>query len=129
MVLPGTAHSVSCLGKDGLPNEEELQNVLVVSEKPSGSQGPLPTVEQKMERLSKSVITKVPTKGELPESKEGVYVGEGLPPVPLKVAKKIRRGEFVEMEELLPELCPATRDGDDTKMQIKGNRKITDVFT
>ena len=35
---------------------------------------------------------------------EGVYVGEGLPPVPLKVAKRIRAGEFVDMGELLPEL-------------------------
>ena len=28
-----------------------------------------------------------------------------------------------------PESRPATQDGDDTKVQTKGNRKITDVFT
>lgn len=26
----------------------------------------------------------------------GIYVGNGLPPVPLKLAAKIRRGEFIE---------------------------------
>ena len=35
----------------------------------------------------------------MPES--GVYLGEGLPPVPDKLAAKIRKGEFVEMGELL----------------------------
>ena len=32
----------------------------------------------------------------------GIYVGEGLPPVQVKQADKIRRWEFVEMNELLP---------------------------
>ena len=33
----------------------------------------------------------------------GIYVGEGLLPVPAKLAEKITRWEFVEMAELLPE--------------------------
>ena len=33
----------------------------------------------------------------------GLYIGEGLPPVPPKLAEKIRRWEFVDMSELLPE--------------------------
>ena len=38
---------------------------------------------------------------------QGVYVGEGLPPVPLKLAKKIQRREFVEMAQMLPEFWPS----------------------
>ena len=38
---------------------------------------------------------------------QGVYVGEGLPPVPLKLAKKIQRSEFVEMAQMLPEFWPS----------------------
>ena len=34
---------------------------------------------------------------ELTPVSEGVYVGDGLPPVPAKLAAKIRKGEFVEM--------------------------------
>lgn len=34
----------------------------------------------------------------------GVYVGEGLPPVPLKRIRKVRAGDYVEMEEFLPEV-------------------------
>ena len=33
----------------------------------------------------------------------GVYIGEGLPPVPLNLAEKIRRWEYSDMLELLPE--------------------------
>ena len=33
----------------------------------------------------------------------GAYVGDGMPPVPAKLAAKVRRWEFVEMGELLPE--------------------------
>ena len=40
---------------------------------------------------------------------QGVYVGEGLPPVPLKLANKIHRREFVEMAEMLPEFWPSVR--------------------
>lgn len=34
----------------------------------------------------------------------GVFLGEGLPTIPLKLAERIRKWEFVEMFELLPEL-------------------------
>ena len=36
----------------------------------------------------------------LASASQGVYVGEGLPPVPAKLAAKIRQGDFVEMGEL-----------------------------
>ena len=32
----------------------------------------------------------------------GIYIGEGLPPVPLKLAEKIRKWEYTDMSELLP---------------------------
>ncbi len=34
---------------------------------------------------------------------DGVYVGDGLAPVPAKLAARIRRGEYINMGELLPE--------------------------
>ena len=69
----------------------------------------------------------------------GVYVGDGLPPFPAKLAAKIRRGEFVEMGELLPEFWsapppppPPPRDEDsDSKRdnKVRHSRKVTDIFT
>ena len=38
-----------------------------------------------------------------PKPPSGVCMGDGLSPVPAKLVAKIRRGEFVEMGELLPE--------------------------
>ena len=43
---------------------------------------------------------------------EGVYVGDGLPPVPPKLATKIRRGDFVEMGKLLPEFWSSWKEED-----------------
>lgn len=37
-------------------------------------------------------------------------LGEGLPPVPVKLVKKIRKGDFIEMHELLPDLWLQTED-------------------
>jgi len=62
---------------------------------------------------------------------DGVYVGDGLPPVPSKLAAKIRRREFVEMGELLPEFWAAPRDDKAEGKEVKGrrSRKVTDIFT
>ena len=62
----------------------------------------------------------------------GVYVGDGLPPVPVKLAGKIRRGEFMEMGELLPKFWFGPHDEDsDTKCdpKVRHSRKVTDIFT
>lgn len=50
----------------------------------------------------------------------GVYVGEGLPPISQKLAKKITKGD-------LPELWPAAHQEGEGK--IRRNWKITNIFT
>ena len=59
---------------------------------------------------------------------EGVYVGEGLPPVPLKVARRIRAGEFIDMGELLPEVLMPKEEGEPEAKRRSGKR-VTDIFT
>ena len=62
---------------------------------------------------------------------EGVYVGDGIPTVPEKLATKIRRGEFIDIGELLPEFWTLKGEdgeaGRDTK--LRRTRKVTDIFT
>ena len=62
---------------------------------------------------------------------EGVYLGDGIPPVPEKLATKIRKGDFVEMGELLPEFWSPRGDECDSGRETKGrrSRKVTDIFT
>lgn len=62
-----------------------------------------------------------------PQQGAGVYVGEGLPPIPPKVAKKITSGEYVEMEELLPEMC--TREEGEPGVKRRCSRRASDIFT
>ena len=61
---------------------------------------------------------------------EGVYVGDGRPPVPTKLAQKIRRWEFVDMGELLPEF--SQRDDEAAAKRswtAKKPRQVTDIFS
>ena len=63
-------------------------------------------------------------------SAEGVYVGEGIPPVPMRLAAKSRRGEFTDMGELLTEFWSMPCE-EDPKQEAKSRRsqKVTDIFT
>ena len=68
---------------------------------------------------------------ELAPVSEGVYIGDGLPPVPTKLAAKIRKGELVEMGELLPEFWSSHREDIEGKhdVKVRRSRKVADIFT
>ena len=69
---------------------------------------------------------------ELGHSAGGVYVGGGRSPVPYKLAQKIRRWEFVDMGELLPEFWCSYRDDKGTVKRPSSSRrtrKVTEIFT
>ena len=61
-------------------------------------------------------------------SSEGVYIGDGIPPVPDELAAKIRRGEF---GELLPEFWTLKgEDGESNRdSKLRRTQKVTDIFT
>ena len=59
----------------------------------------------------------------------GVYIGEGLAPIPPALAAKIRRGAFVDMGELLPEFWAVSREEDSNMKTDARSRKVTDIFT
>ena len=58
----------------------------------------------------------------------GVYVGAGNSPVPNKVAERIRRWEFVDMAELLPEVRLSGGENEGRLLQRKP-RCVTDIIT
>ena len=70
-----------------------------------------------------------------PRSGAAVYIGEGLPPVPSKLADRIRRWEFVDMSELLPEFWdhspPKSADSQSSSQQLpaRRTRRVTDIAT
>ena len=61
----------------------------------------------------------------------GVYIGEGLPPVPAKLAERIVRWEYIEMSEMLPEFwTQTTLDEPDSKpAAARRRRQVTEIFT
>jgi hypothetical protein len=54
-----------------------------------------------------------------------VQLGDGLPPIPAKMAAKILNGQFVEMADLLPEAW-SVRKGDESSGR-KGAKKLEDI--
>ena len=79
----------------------------------------------------------LPTVGQPSEGSlsAGIYVGEGLLPVPAKLAEKITRWEFVEMSELLPEFWSSLSTKDPSSSQVgrqcgpRRKRAVTDIAT
>lgn len=64
------------------------------------------------------------------EKQASVYMGDGLPPVPGRLAERIKRWEFVEMHELLPELLASQKaeDGGEKRPNtVKGRRRVKDI--
>jgi len=59
----------------------------------------------------------------------GICVGEGLPPVPEKLAARIRWGEFIEMCELIPEYWLAKEEDGVVKAERQQPRRVLDIFT
>ena len=66
------------------------------------------------------------------DGSHNAYVGEGFPPVPAKVAAKIRQGKFFEMGELLSRVLVHPK-GDDSGTKPCGGRRrsclVMDIFT
>ena len=56
-----------------------------------------------------------------------VLVGARYPPVPNKLVKRIRDGEFIETADLLPERLGAGRDNDPVK-SLKKQRIVTNIL-
>ena len=79
----------------------------------------------------------LPNVGQTKEASQsvGIYIGEGLLPVPAKLAEKIARWEFVDMAELLPELWSTlapkdSRSAPGAKQGVPRRRRtITDIAT
>ena len=68
----------------------------------------------------------------LQQPSEGVYMGDGIPPVPAKLAARIRKGEFVEMGELLPEFWAGPKDEESDfrrELKTRRSRKVVDIHT
>jgi len=63
--------------------------------------------------------------------RQGAYIGEGFPPVPAKLASKIRQGDFIEMGELLSEFWLPQKE-EDGNPKLDGDRHhsrlVTDIF-
>ena len=56
---------------------------------------------------------------------KGVYMGEGIPPVPAKLAAKISNGEHVDMGELLPEFWSVSKEDEGKEAKARRGRKCS----
>ena len=61
----------------------------------------------------------------------GAYVSDGMPPVQVKLVARIKRWEYIEMGELLPEFWVSTKggEGEGSERKARQSRKVTDLNT
>ena len=57
----------------------------------------------------------------------GIYLGDGLPPVPARLAGRIGRWEFIEMVDLLPEFWSTLKPGESSAKRTKAKKRVQDI--
>ena len=127
-VPPGTSAPTGVLLKPSATRTSAPTGTLL---NPTGSL-PGATVSPQCTASSASVLNLLPmANAQLDQVAGGIYIGDGHPPVPLKLAQKIRRWEFVDMGELLPEFWSQHQADDATSKRPMGRRthKVTEIFT
>ena len=96
---------------DEIPDEDQLQDVLSINDSN-------PRFTLRTPVRAPSLINK---------DDGSVLVGVSYPPVPNKLVKKIRDGEFLETADLLPERLGADGDNDPVKSSKK-RRGVTNIL-
>ena len=113
-----------------MPSSAALAAVPAVSgSAPTGSDPPGSRAIDLATSASAMVQNLLPSANATLKLPKGVYVGEGIPPVPAKLAAKIRNGEYVDMGELLPEFWSGSKDEEGKEGKARRGRKVTEVFT
>ena len=112
---------------DEIPHGEDIHNVPLHIDVPRESDRSV--LGEDLSTLVAQPKDVPPTPGESAYvSTVGVYIGEGLPPVPAKLARKIRAGEFIEMDELLPEVW-TMKEGGEPEPKRRCGKRVLDIFT
>ena len=57
----------------------------------------------------------------------GIYLGDGLPPVPARLAGRIGRWEFIETVDLLPEFWSTLKPGESSAKRTKAKKRVQDI--
>ena len=104
----------------------ELADVLTapLGTVPTGGAGGISSVDMAVGRLGDVETDRAGS------SSAGVFMGEGLPPVPGRLVERIRKWEFLEMYELLPELLTDQKGGEGGARQTsraRGWKRVQEV--
>ena len=104
----------------GVPPASDLAAVNTFD--PEGGPGP-----QESNPASSSLAAPLPTQQKTPSAGPPTHIGEGLPPVPARLAAKILRRELVEMHELLPEFWQDHKEGGKAGDRAKAKKRALDL--
>lgn len=116
---------------EDIPTDAELGGVGTITpgEVPGGpGGGRVPRLRDLLQKRVAEPATKQVPAGR--QTSTGIYIGEGLPPVPAKMAEKIAKWEFIEMHELLPDLLTNRRAEDGSEKpasRAKGRKRVQDI--
>lgn len=117
---------------DVIPQGEDMEFIELTTRRtmdpPEDSEGSASTVARSVANLLMGIVPEVShSNAEEAAKGKGVYLGDGLPPVPAKVAAKIDKGEFIDMIDLLPELWPTSKGVEANKKRAR--KKVENINT
>ena len=95
-----------------MPPREELENIITMEPaqiQARQKEGKL--VLDESARTIANMLSDIAPEREatLPKAEStprATFLGDGLPPIPAKLMERLRRGEFINMSDLLPEFWP-----------------------
>ena len=115
------------VGNEDMPPEGSLGDIGVVNPPLEGVLG-----QQVPTRAMANLLEILPIQQqEGGKQQSGAYVGDGLPPVPAKLAAKILKWEFDQMHDLLPEFWVGDKESEGSSKagssRGKGKKRLKDV--
>lgn len=119
-----------------MPQREELENIITIE--PSqiqAGQKEGKSVLDESARIIANMLSDMAPEGEATRPKaestlKATFLGDGLPPIPARLAERICRWEYVDMSDLLPEFWPDQKAEEGTAKRVNrssAKKRVQDI--
>ena len=119
-----------------MPQREELENIITIepAQIQAGQKEGNSVLNESAHTIVNMLSDMAPESEATPPKAESTpratFLGDGLPPIPAKLTERIRRGEFIDMSDLLPEFWPDQKAEEGTAKRanrLSAKKRVQDI--
>ena len=119
-----------------MPQREELENFITIepAQIQAGQKEGNSVLNESARTIANMLSNMAPESEATPPKAESTpretFLGDGLPPIPAKLTERIRRGEFIDMSDLLPEFWPDQKAEEGTAKRanrLSAKKRVQDI--